>query len=1117
MVSAQAERIGMNLTMARIIAHAALLFSLLTFSSNTARCAMAGTVEPPPDPGFENSVRAADVIAEVEILAGGPFRAVGRATKVLKGKVPQSQVFELEGYNSFNWDTAHQGFSTGSQYLLFLSRTGRDDVFAPLTPAAPRLSIQQEGVLLELGDPPFRVPVRKAALEEGIVLLLEANETGKVPDRAQTFLQKLWDDGDIETRYLAVALGSALRDPRAASLLIAASKDKVLKLRLTAVGALGKIKSTETLRALRILLKDEKPSVAREAARMLAQNGDSASLPELLEWVRRYVIAQGKNTAATKLSDAERIKAETVALEILIMALDVGALLDRASLTQPLFEIARSKHEKLAKAALIVVGEIAQAQEIPTLFELADDMTFDWQQQASAVLQRVVVKYFKNAAEFREWWNATRASFGEDTRRDLVESYAKKLATAEDNSERRPLLDLLRAAPGEIAVVSCAPFLLEEDNRSSITAEDMMVWRTALTLPFLIERLGREGSSERQYALQALVRLCQKHPRLNAPLWPIVRAGLAEADSSYRRMSELGAGIMAQPEAMTALLDSLEFYGGYSTSEAGKSVYELTCRTLGFSPAEPLPEEAAARRRLRGWWQDAEKNFKPISPNSPIVRNFGVDLDLTERAAKLETMLLSADSRTAGAAFTFAFAERPAADALWQKMSAMPRQRDKAHGLLAQIGGSAALQDAFVSRLNGAEESPLSRALSLVMLASLADAPGKSEPLIAWLKGPALKLPVGWRRLGIISLAMLDKDPRSLAYLGEILAPALESKTDLVSILTDTPNAEAQLLRSIMIALCARSDSTPLLIEVLKKTKSSSVRETAARALSIRRHRPAATHIFVALEKSEYLEWRDLSQIAMPLLKDEDAVVLRELSDAKDSVVRNAATWLLAARPDIGRDEIMNRALIKRLEDSSDYVRYYAAQALGKRRAVSAAKDLRKLITDSDETIRTVAAEAIALIGDINGCQLAAEQFEKEWRPDTRWLRALAIGGNNDQFNLLLKAANSTVYAEQRGAIEALGAATRPAGFDAALKVFRNDESPMQTVAAEALAERGDAAISGLKLDLASDDKAVRARAIYLLSRINTVASRSALTAATNDKEESLRALAHFALGRMGK
>jgi HEAT repeat protein len=175
------------------------------------------------------------------------------------------------------------------------------------------------------------------------------------------------------------------------------------------------------------------------------------------------------------------------------------------------------------------------------------------------------------------------------------------------------------------------------------------------------------------------------------------------------------------------------------------------------------------------------------------------------------------------------------------------------------------------------------------------------------------------------------------------------------------------------------------------------------------------------------------------------------------------------------------------------------------------------LITDPDDTVRTVAAEAVALIGNKPACEVAAEQFEKEWRPDTRWLRALAIGGNEDQYALLLKSANSTVYSELRGAIEALGATGRPAGFETVLKIFRNDESPMQTVALEAIAERGNAAVEAVKGDLAHADKAVRARAVYLLSRINTMSSRSALTAATNDKEESIRALANFGLERLGK
>ena len=45
-----------------------------------------------------------------------------------------------------------------------------------------------------------------------------------------------------------------------------ASGVKLLKLRLTAVDALGKIGTPEAITTLRVLLKDEKPTIAREAA-----------------------------------------------------------------------------------------------------------------------------------------------------------------------------------------------------------------------------------------------------------------------------------------------------------------------------------------------------------------------------------------------------------------------------------------------------------------------------------------------------------------------------------------------------------------------------------------------------------------------------------------------------------------------------------------------------------------------------------------------------------------------------------------------------------------------------------------------------------------------------------
>src|SRR5438067_429114 len=83
-------------------------FALVFFVAILCRVCFSVQTEPPPDPGFEASMQAADAIVDAEIVAGGPFRAVAIARKVIRGNVPN--VFELEGYNSYNWDTVHEGF-----------------------------------------------------------------------------------------------------------------------------------------------------------------------------------------------------------------------------------------------------------------------------------------------------------------------------------------------------------------------------------------------------------------------------------------------------------------------------------------------------------------------------------------------------------------------------------------------------------------------------------------------------------------------------------------------------------------------------------------------------------------------------------------------------------------------------------------------------------------------------------------------------------------------------------------------------------------------------------------------------------------------------------------------
>ncbi|MFH0939885.1 MAG: HEAT repeat domain-containing protein [Planctomycetota bacterium] len=1071
----------------------------------------AATFDTPPDPGFETAALAADAIVEVEIIAGGPFRAVAQTRKALKGATPK--VFELVGYNSYNWDTVQHGFTVGQRYILFLSGTGHPTTFAPLTPATPRLSVQPEGVMLPLGNPPFRIPVNKRALEEGIALLLEAAATGKTPNRAESFLRTLWDAGEIESRYLAVALAGSLRERHAVAMLSEASRDKLLKLRLTAVEALGKIGSPAAVAVLRGLLKDEKTSVAREAARVLVNTGDSATLPELLEWARRLAV-KIPLAAATDAPAPEQAKSESVALDVLALAGAAGALLDRTTLCQTLLKIAHSKNEMLACAALQVLGEMAQAAEIPALLELADDKTYAWNAQAMTILQRLTLKWFKNTSEFRIWWSQSGSRFGENLKRDLVESYTRGVVSSDNADERYAILDLLRSAPGEITVVSVAPFLLRPSTADYFSADDLAAWNSPMATPFLIERLGCDAASERRDALRGLTQLSAKHPRLKVALWPLLRAMLADPDVACHCMAQNAAGVLLQSDAMSALLDATQYATGYESGAAGRAIYQLTARTFGFSISESFSDQNEARRWLRSWWRSAEQTFKPLP--RPAMSNyvFGNELEAAERVAKLEAFALADDSRASGAAFALLYAERSASDPFWQKLLMQTRQRDKAHGLLGLVGGDAALADSLAQRLVGAgdhADSPLCRMISLFALSSLKGAVG-TEKILNWLKKHGDKAESAMRRLAILTLGLADREPKSLTYLTELLEQGLAVKNRESE---DKSTGQYATLQPVLIALCARSDSDQLLLRALDKAYDIRTREMAGRTLSVRRHHPALAGLLKLLKKKDRYGWSDLCRLIEPLLQPKDASSARALLNSSNNSQRSAGAYLLALRPEVGVDEDTLAQLMIGLTDPSNVVRYYCAQALGKRRAIKALRRLTALLADEDEEVRASAAEALGQIGDSQSCDMVAVIAEQESRLDTRWLRALAIAGIDKHFDMLMKLCNSTLYAEQRAGLNALIASDKPQAQLRVLKTFRDDDSAMQTVAADALAQRGEATTTALRDDLKNSNKAARARAIYLLSRVNTANSRAVLRQALEDKDETLRALAEFCLTRL--
>ena len=1092
----------------------------------------AAATDAPLDPGFEVSIQAADAIVEVEIIAGGPYRAVAQVRKTIKGDPPK--VFELEGFNSCNWDTVHHGFVTGSRVILFLSRTDRPDVWVPLTPAAPRLSVQQDGVLLALGNPSFRIPVKRASLEEGISLLLDLHATNKVPDRAGAFLRSLWDEGEIESRYLAVALAGALRDERATPFLIEACKDKLLKLRLIAIEALEKIHSTEALNALRALLRDEKPMVSRQAAQALVNIKDIHALTDLLEWIQRSpsLRARAAENNSNKVNDT-RVRLENTAMEIIKYAAGTGPLTGNLSTGNLLIDIARSANRTIASEALRALSKLAQAQHVTALLELAEDNTFELHLQAAYTLQCVVLKSFKGLSEFRSWWAQAQTGFGEDFKRDVVEAAAKTLAQSEYQDDRRTLLELIRNAPGEIALVSAAPLLMKQESCDLFSAKDLTAWNSALAVPFLIERLGCDNRAERHDALEGLVRLCEEHPRFNALFWPLIRAGLAEEDIACRRTAQMACGTLVKPDGIPALLDAIHVATQHNGKrdegqDAVKSLYAFTARTLGFSIYEHHDDQVMAEQRLRGWWKNSRKSFVPvpmleaqrmIHPGMPT-SSYSSEI-LGERAAKLENLALDNDSRASAAAFALLYAERGFADPLWKKMVAQNRQRNRALGLLGVFGGDLSLAPDLVRRMSDETndaEAPLCRALSMIALSTLKGGNGSpgAAKIVEWLQGTGASAGVNWRRLAIACLGLADGENQSLAFLLKTIQTGLAAKVpDTESFFSEKPSDDFLMLRPALIALCARDDTTSLLQMVLDQSKDGRTREIAARALSIRRHRPAVAGILKAIDQSDRSGWADLCLILEPLLQPADGGALCTLLENSDVVPRSAAAYLLSIRPELGPDPDVRAHLISGLSDRSSVVRYFCAVALGKRHAASSLQTLVGLLNDEDDDVRAASAQAIGEIGDKEACSVAAEAATRLFRMDQRWMRVLAIAGSEVQVELLIKLCDSNLFAEQRAGLEALSASALPVALPRLLKAFRNDESTQQTLAMELLANRGQQVVDALQDDLKSNDRSVRVRAVYLLSRVSDPSSRAALTYVfNNDDEASVRALAEFAIRR---
>jgi len=763
------------------------------------------------------------------------------------------------------------------------------------------------------------------------------------------------------------------------------------------------------------------------------------------------------------------------------------------------------------------------------VIELIQDRLFEHRERAFLMLRRLALKPVKDVDEFQTWWKSSGSKVSEDRRREVAETAAKDLARAESYDDRRRASDLLRNMPGGIGVVTCAPILANPKASNYFGEDDLAAWNTALAVPFLIERLGRDSTTTRKNALESLLIVCSKNPRIATLCWPLIRAQLAERDSGIRRIGETAVSAFAKSDGVDALLDGLVARGIYEPQECSKILYTLSGRTMGFSINEPQPDQLLARKHLRGWWDGARANFRAVSVSTPV-NPFAIlpgdvgklrvhqSLDDATRATKLEVQSIAEDSDISEAAFGQLMVERGPDDAFWKKLSAQNRSRDRARGLLGSAGSSALVAD-LSKRIAGKtdSETPLTRALILLSLGASGESKGAGpKAVVAWLKNGDVPVFHPLKRLAVLSLGLANNEPESLAYLTGLVDAALKADApDFDLLKPDEQDGPFALLRSALTALCARSDSNAALLRLLNESSETRVREVAARALALRRDRSAMVGIVKSLEKADRYTWMDIMHTLEPLMTADDGAMLCEMLDSAKSTTRSGAAWVLTRRLELGNDPQTRAKLIMALTDDVNLVRYYSAEALGRRKARSALDGLVKLLDDSDDDVKAAAAQALGELGDKDACVLASKAAQLQYRIDMRWWKALAISGTTKWAAEILKLANSNMYAEQRAGLEALSVTDSEGARERLLKAFRSDDEQFQTVAGDLLLERGDAAMALIKDDVASKNKATRARAVHFLARLNSAAGKAALNEALkNEDDAGIKALIEWGIAR---
>jgi len=1094
------------------------------------------------DPPLGDILSGADLVAEVKVLVGGQFRADARIVRVFRANPGESRapldVIPVEGFNSYEWNTAYYALREEESAILALFRAGRTWTLA--TPSSGRFHIDGARVLARFGRQEMLVEVPADDFRACLAAFCEDR-----PARAVSSLGELLERGALETRFVAIELLGALppgEDRERTRILGALVREPNPVLREAAARALARVGGPDAARTLAAFVTDADRIVARAAVLAVCECGSSGATRELVGWLERIVHEEDRGAAQGRPLAKEDLDASARAFQFLASGkwLAPPEPLEREAVVRAMTEMIASGRTSRAKSAARVLGHIGAHEAVEDLLRLLDAQDPELREEAASALLAITLS---PAAVSREgvsaWW---REHKGTPRRRWIEEAHALAASALAERSYEGELLArmLLAISRDPLGPWAAREALVSPAGWSSAPLEEM---GGPLVAAFAELALAEGSSSARSSAVRTLAELSRDLAL--SPERTFAREFLLasfDADADVRSEALKALGEFGGAEAVGRLLEELERGASASAKKAAaEALVRLTGRNLGYyqSKGYELEEESRGLERWREWWRDAlARGWTPPRRRVPSHA-----LAARGDGRPIEARLAEADASTWLSAAAELVGEGRTDDprAVLEKVARFPEARLRAIAA-ALLGLRAEADSAPVLEALLADEEPFVRAQAVWALGRSLTGSGRAPAALVELArgGAAPAAPdaePGAARVppsvvGPLAPRRTSGRPGTLRSLALLALGKIGGEAALEILSSAARSDEGSLARIAAFALdgCQGKAADAALLELLS-SELSGVRELAARAVSRRRPDSAAAALAKALAQAGYSESYALTEALARVARASDASVLAGLlqaamvSPAASSSLGElgneqaalAAAYALSLEP--GPEAV--GALVRALERGTSSVRYYAAKALSKlARSGALPEEARPLVSralaarleDFDVAVASASAAALEYAGEASAADSIFRYFRLYDPPDYRAFGAAVRLGGRKGLELALSQAKDGTWGAKYFAISALRHSPSAEAVKLLVETWRDPESPYREVASRSLAALGPRATGPLVEVLRKGAPFERRRAARLLGEIGGDVAREALREAAAGPDQALAAVARLAL-----